>query len=72
MAVACFRQRKSPDLSVEALVFALPIFSARSSYRHAVRNSPVDCCRHCAELLEIEKEPSRSLVLCVCVTYFHG
>ncbi len=27
-------------------MFALPIFTARASYRHAVRNSPVDCCRH--------------------------
>ena len=38
--------KKSPDLSVEALVFALPIFTVRSSYRHAVRKCPVDTCRH--------------------------
>ena len=33
---------KSPDLSVEAHVFALPAFAARAIYRPAVRGCPVD------------------------------
>ena len=31
-------------------MLALPIFTVRASYRHAVRNSPVDCCRHPVQL----------------------
>ena len=33
-------------LFCRGLVFALPIFPGRPRYCHAVRNSPVDCCRH--------------------------
>ena len=38
-------------------MFALPIFTARAIYRHAVRKCPVDTCRHNPLFLQIEKEP---------------
>ena len=49
---------KNTPTFLSGLVFALPIFPGRPRYCHAVRNSPVDCCRH-------KKHPDISVgVLC--------
>ena len=54
-------------------MFALPIFTAKASYRPAVRKCPVDTCRQLTNTYEYKKEPDFRLTLsCVCVTYFHG
>ena len=50
--------RKNLDLSIEAVMLALPIFPGRPTYCHAVRDSPVDCYRR-------KKNPQPKLwVLC--------
>ena len=70
-SIKCRNIEKEPSRSL-VLMFALPIFTARASYRHAVRKCPGDTCRHMLQSPNMKKEPSISLVLYVCVTYFHG
>ena len=55
-------------------MFAFPSFAARASYRHAVRNCPVDSFRHIVNtLFYIKKPPPKWMeVKYVRVTYFHG
>ena len=64
---------KKKDQAVAwSFVFALPIFTARASYRPAAGSVRWTLPGRCALCHWKEKGPSRSLVLCVCVTYFHG
>ena len=53
-------------------MFALPIFTVWASDRRAVRNCPVDSCRHILTQKNIEKGHIFRCVLCVGITYFHG
>ena len=52
------------------LVLALPIFTVRASYRHAVRNSPVDCYRHRYLPLSIEKAAHNCVRLVLALPIF--